>query len=369
MKLELDILPLNNHLKNEKWPYLIAGPCSAESLEQLLSTARELARIGKVSVFRAGLWKPRTRPGNFEGVGEKGLEWLKIVKEETGLKVATEVAKPAHVEACLKYGVDVMWVGARTSVNPFAVQEIADSLKGNDVTVMVKNPINPDLQLWIGAIERINRAGVKRLAAIHRGFSSYDETIFRNSPMWSLPIELKTICPNLPIICDPSHITGKPELIPFMAQKALDLDMDGMMIESHIQPAVALSDAKQQVTPRELADILLGLVLREPNPDSPESKSRLDELRSEIDILDEKIIQQISSRMKIASKIAEYKRDNNITILQVNRWEEILNHRIAFGMAMGLSERFMRKMLDLVHQESINIQTKIMNIAQQKETV
>lgn len=360
MKLDLNIQTLDNFLENKRWPYLIAGPCSAESEELVVNTAHALAEIGKVSVFRAGIWKPRTRPGSFEGVGEKGLPWLQRVKKETGLRVAVEVANPDHVEACLKAGIDVLWIGARTSVNPFSVQNIADAIKGVDITLMIKNPINPDLQLWMGALERVNKVGVKKMAAIHRGFSSYDESVFRNEPMWKLPIELKRLCPELPIICDPSHITGNKELIPFMAQKALDLDMDGLMIESHIHPQVAKSDAKQQVTPKELADIIRDLVLREPILKDG-LKGELEMLRDEIDKIDEDIIQKISARMQIAGRIGEFKRKNEITVLQVNRWEEILNRRIDMGKAMGLSKRFMKEYLQLVHQESIRIQNEIMN--------
>ncbi len=360
MKLDLNIQTLDNFLENKRWPYLIAGPCSAESEELVVSTAHALAEIGKVSVFRAGIWKPRTRPGSFEGVGEKGLPWLQRVKKETGLRVAVEVANPDHADACLKAGIDVLWIGARTSVNPFSVQNIADAIKGVDITVMVKNPINPDLQLWMGALERVNKAGIKKMAAIHRGFSSYDESVFRNEPMWKLPIELKRLCPELPIICDPSHITGNKELIPFMAQKALDLDMDGLMIESHIHPQVAKSDAKQQVTPKELADIIRDLVLREPVLKDG-VKGELEMMRDEIDKIDEDIIQKISARMQIAGRIGEFKRKNEITVLQVNRWEEILNRRIDMGKAMGLSMRFMKEYLQLVHQESIRIQNEIMN--------
>lgn len=357
----LDLEPLNNHLPNKDWPILLAGPCSAESETQVITTAKELAKLGKVSAFRAGIWKPRTRPGSFEGIGEPGLPWLKTVKQETGLQTATEIATLEHVEACLKYDVDILWIGARTAASPFAVQNLADVLKGVDITVLIKNPVNPDLQLWMGALERINKAGIKRLGVIHRGFSANSDTVFRNEPMWSFPIELKSICPNLPIITDPSHIAGKRELISFISQKALDLDMDGLMIESHISPDEALSDAQQQVTPKQLDKIIKGLILRSESFLDKAYQSLLDELREKIDDLDQELIQKLSSRMKIAAQIGEYKRDNQVKILQMNRWESILDERMQLGMAMGLNENFVKKMLQLIHQESISIQTEIMN--------
>jgi len=361
MGLDLKIENIDNNLQNAKWPILISGPCSAESEQQMLSTAIQLAETGKVSYFRAGLWKPRTRPGAFEGVGAKGLEWLKKVREVTGLKISTEVARAEHVELCLEAGLDMIWIGARTSTNPFSIQEVADALRGTDITVLVKNPLNPDFQLWIGALERINRAGVKKLGAIHRGFSNYDEKVFRNSPMWDIPIELKRQCPQIPIITDPSHITGKRELVPFISQKALDLNMDGLMIESHITPDIAWSDNAQQVTPAVLSQIIKELVLRKHEGDNPAFKTQLEKLRLEIDQYDNDIIKIISARMNVAAKIGQYKRDNEVTILQMNRWEQILNQRVALGEAMGLSNSFMKRMLQLVHQESIRIQTDIMN--------
>jgi len=361
MGLELKIENIDNNLQNAKWPILISGPCSAESEQQMLSTAIQLAETGKVSYFRAGLWKPRTRPGAFEGVGAKGLEWLKKVREVTGLKISTEVARAEHVELCLEAGLDMIWIGARTTTNPFSIQEVADALRGTDIPVLVKNPLNPDFQLWIGALERINRAGVKKLGAIHRGFSNYDEKVFRNSPMWDIPIELKRQCPEIPIITDPSHITGKRELVPFISQKALDLNMDGLMIESHINPDIAWSDNAQQVTPADLAQIIKELVLRKNEGDNPAFKTQLEKLRLEIDQYDNDIIKIISARMNVAAKIGQYKRDNEVTILQMNRWEQILNQRVALGEAMGLSNSFMKRMLQLVHQESIRIQTDIMN--------
>ena len=327
----------------------------------MITTAKQLAATGKVDVLRAGIWKPRTRPGQFEGTGEQGLEWLVQAKNETGLPITTEVATAAHVDLCLKKEVDILWIGARTTVNPFSVQEIADALKGVDVPVMVKNPVNPDLELWIGAIERLNKAGIKKMAAIHRGFSSFEKGPFRNAPMWDIAIELKTRIPELDIICDPSHICGTRELIPFIAQKALDLDMAGLMIESHIHPDAAWSDAKQQVTPSVLSKIAEELVVRTPTVDNKIMKDALTQFREEIDKLDDEIMQKLAARMKISRKIGEYKKENKVTILQVSRWEEIIHTRVALGLAMGLSDDFTRHLLKLVHEESIQVQMKVMN--------
>ncbi len=361
MQLNLKIDPINTWLPGSDKPVIISGPCSAESEGQLMETARAISQLGRVSILRAGIWKPRTRPNSFEGVGEEGLKWLKQAKQETGIKISTEVANASHVELCLKYEVDVLWIGARTSVNPFSVQEIADVVKGMDIPVMVKNPINPDLQLWIGALERLNQAGITKLAAIHRGFSSFQKTPFRNLPMWELPIELKTLCPELPIICDPSHIAGSTELIPMISQKAIDLDMAGLMIECHIQPKVALSDASQQVTPSALGEVLEDMIVREPTTQNKEFKTKLDQFRLLIDDLDDHVIQDLASRMEIAEKIGEYKRDNNVTILQVDRWDEIVRKRISMGSVMGLSEEFLKHLLQLIHKESIRRQTAVMN--------
>jgi chorismate mutase len=318
--MKLKITPLKDWLPQVKKPLIISGPCSAETEKQVIATAIELAKTNRVNVLRAGIWKPRTRPNTFEGVGEKGLAWLKKAGVETGLPVATEVANAQHVDACLKNGIDILWIGARTTVNPFSVQEIADAVKGVDIPVFVKNPINPDLQLWMGALERINNAGITKIAAIHRGFSSFEKTPFRNAPKWEIAIELKTICPELDIICDPSHIAGNRALLPFIAQKALDLDMNGLMIESHIHPQTALSDASQQITPDALFQMLNELTIRESTSINKEFKSQLESLRTMIDELDEEIIQKMASRMKIAEKIGEYKKENNVTILQVKRW-------------------------------------------------
>ena len=361
MKHSLDILPLKSWLDTGDKPLIIAGPCSAETEEQLVSTAHLLANTGKVNVLRAGIWKPRTRPGEFEGIGSIGLEWMKRAKEETGLLTATEVATAKHVEEALAAGVDILWIGARSTANPFTVQEIADALQGVDVPVLIKNPVNPDLSLWIGALERVNRAGIKKLAAIHRGFSSFEKTAFRNEPMWDIAIQLKAIAPEIPIINDPSHICGNRELIPYVTQKAMDMDMQGLIIESHIDPSVAWTDAKQQVTPAALADLLDTLSIRKPESDNPAFEDKLTELRGQIDKLDDQIIKQIADRMKIAEKIGEFKRDNNVTILQINRWDEIVQKRIQLGKALNLSEEFTSKYLELLHNESIRRQNEVMN--------
>ncbi|HEU5161682.1 MAG TPA: chorismate mutase [Thermoanaerobaculia bacterium] len=342
-------------------PAIIGGPCSAETEEQVVETARQLAASGRVHFLRAGIWKPRTRPGEYEGSGDAGLAWLVRAREETGLPVATEVANRGHVEAALRHGIDVLWIGARTSVNPFSVQEIADALRGVDIPVLVKNPVNPDLELWIGAIERVSRAGIRRLGAIHRGFSSFQKGAFRNVPMWEIPIELRTRMPEIPLLCDPSHICGNRELIPLVAQKALDLGMNGLMIESHIHPDAAWSDARQQLTPLALDALLADLVVRAPATQDAVFRDVLGTLRREIDQLDEEIVQKLAARMKIAEKIGHYKRENNVTILQVNRWEEIVRTRGAIGRAMGLDEGFLRDMLRLIHHESIQVQTRVMN--------
>jgi len=361
MKLNLNIQPLSSWITAVNEPFLIAGPCSAETEDQLVATAHLLKNTGKVTALRAGIWKPRTRPGEFEGIGSIGLEWLKRAKAETGLPTAVEVATAKHVEEALAAGVDILWVGARSTANPFTVQEIADALKGVDIPVLIKNPVNPDISLWIGAIERINNAGITKLAAIHRGFSSYEKSAFRNEPMWDIAIHLKTLAPHLPIICDPSHITGNRDLIGYISQKALDLDMQGLIIESHIDPSVAWTDAKQQVTPAALADLIDRLVLRKPEAGDAVVKDKLHDLRGTIDKIDDLLIQKIAERMKIADEIGTYKRDNNITILQVNRWDEILQKAINYGKALKLSEEFTEKFLELVHNESIRRQTEIMN--------
>lgn len=361
MKKTLQLESISTWLTSNKRPLIISGPCSAETEEQMLATARLVAATGKVHALRAGIWKPRTRPGQYEGAGEQGLEWLIAAKRETGLPVCTEVANAAHVEACLKAGVDILWVGARTTVNPFSVQEIADALRGIDIPVMVKNPVNPDLELWIGALERLNKSGITKLAAIHRGFSSFEKGPFRNAPMWDLAIELKTRIPELDIICDPSHIAGTRDLIAMICQKALDLDMAGLMVESHIDPDAAWSDAKQQVTPAVLSRIIDSLVVRTASSENKSFKDTLSVLREQIDQLDDEIMQKMAQRMRISEKIGQYKKENNVTILQVNRWEEIISTRVALGRAMGLNEEFMNELLKLIHHESIQVQTRVMN--------
>jgi chorismate mutase len=362
MKLNLNIQPLSSWLKVSSEPLLISGPCSAETEDQLVATAHLLANTGRVSVLRAGIWKPRTRPGEFEGIGSIGLEWLKRAKEETGLPTAVEVATAKHVEEALAAGIDILWVGARSTANPFTVQEIADALRGVDIPVMVKNPVNPDISLWCGALERLNNAGITKLAAIHRGFSSYEKTAFRNEPMWELAIQLKTICPELPIINDPSHICGNRELIQYISQKALDLDMQGLMIESHIDPSSAWTDAKQQLTPQAVADLMDILTLRKPESKDKEFSDKLAELRTQIDKLDDQIIQKMAERMQIVEKIGEFKRDNGVTILQVSRWDEIMHKRSSFAQALKLDLNFTGKLLELIHSESIRKQTLIMNV-------
>src|SRR5882672_843961 len=364
-KKGLELQPTSSWTKAAR-PWIISGPCSAETEAQMITTANQIAATGKVHALRAGIWKPRTRPGQYEGAGEVGLKWLVQAKKETGLPVTTEVANAAHVDACLKAGVDILWVGARTTVNPFSVQEVADSLKGVDIPVMVKNPVNPDLELWIGALERLNKAGITKMAAIHRGFSSSEKGPFRNAPMWDMAIELKTRIPELDILCDPSHIAGNRDLIALIAQKALDLDMAGLMIESHINPDAAWSDAKQQVTPAVLGRIIDGLVVRTVTSDNKVFKDTLSVLREQIDHLDDEIMQKMASRMKISEKIGVYKKENNVTILQVNRWEEIIKSRVLLGVAMGLEEGFTRDLLRLIHHESIQVQTKVMNKVEEK---
>jgi len=353
--MELDLLPLNLPSDNKR-PFVIAGPCSAETEEQVLSTARQLAAKGCHN-FRAGVWKPRTKPGGFEGMGEAALPWLKRVKEETGMLVATEVAKPEHVELCLKYGIDILWVGARTSANPFAMQDLADSLKGIDVPVFVKNPVNPDLELWIGAMERLNQAGIKRLAAIHRGFSSADKKIYRNLPTWQIPIELHRRIPALPIICDPSHIGGRRDLIAPLCQQAMDLGFDGLIIESHCNPDGAWSDAAQQVTP-DILDFILGLLVVR---DEATSTEGIRQLRSQIDQLDDELMNLLAKRMRICREIGIYKKEHNMTVLQSKRYGEILDKRGAQASLCGVDAEFAARVFELIHEESVRQQLEIVN--------
>jgi chorismate mutase len=342
-------------------PFVISGPCAAETEEQTLQTAHLLRALGGIHLFRAGVWKPRTRPGHYEGAGEEGLAWLVRVREETGLPVTTEVATTAHVEACLRSGLDMLWVGARTTTSPFAVQEIAESLRGVDIPVFVKNPPSPDLELWIGALERLDRAGIKRLGAVHRGFSVFAKGPFRNAPTWELAIELKTRIPDLPLLCDPSHICGNRDLIALVAQKALDLEMDGLMIESHVDPDSAWSDAKQQLTPEALGQLLAGLVVRERSSADKDFEEHLDELRRLIDSIDDDIIHKLAARMAIIEKIGQFKREHNVTILQVDRWEKIIQSRSSAASSIGLREDFVYDLLRLLHREAIQLQERVMN--------
>lgn len=353
--MELELKPLNIPSDSER-PFVIAGPCSAETEEQVMKTAKELASKGCHN-FRAGVWKPRTKPGGFEGNGEKAMPWLQEVKKETGMLVSTEVATPEHVEIALKYGVDILWVGARTSANPFAMQALADSLKGVDVPVLVKNPVNPDLELWIGALERINGAGVKRLGAIHRGFSSYDKKIYRNLPMWQIPIELKRRIPDLPILCDPSHIGGCRELIAPLCQQAMDMGFEGLIVESHCEPDKAWSDAKQQVTPDVLDYILSLLVVR----DGTITTEGISQLRSQIDDLDNQLMDLLAKRMRVCREIGQYKKEHNMTVVQTGRYNEILDKRGAQGTLCGMSAEFVKQVFEMIHEESVRQQIEIIN--------
>ena len=344
-----------------KRPLIISGPCSAETEEQVIQTATRLADTGKVDMIRAGIWKPRTRPGSFEGIGTKGLPWLQQAKKITGLPITVEVATGKQVEDALHFDIDVLWVGARTTVNPFSVQEVADALRGANIPVLIKNPINPDLELWTGAVERVAKAGIKQIGLIHRGFSSYGNTEYRNAPMWHLAIEMKRRNPDMMFINDPSHICGRRDILLDVAQKAIDLDFDGLMIESHIDPDNAWSDAKQQVTPEKLAEMLGSIIWRKEDINSEEFHAALEKLRQQINHLDDELLQLLGQRMKIADKIGEFKRNNNITILQTNRWNEILQRAFKEGGKVGLSKEFITKYFDAVHMESINHQNKIMN--------
>jgi chorismate mutase len=344
-----------------KRPLIISGPCSAETEEQVLETAARLAATGKIDMLRAGIWKPRTKPGLFEGIGINALTWLEKAKKNTGLPTTVEVATSKHVQDALQYNVDVLWIGARTTVNPFSVQEVADALRGVDIPVLVKNPINPDLELWSGAIERLQKAGVEHIGMIHRGFSSYGNTDYRNAPMWHLPIEMKRRYPEMLLICDPSHICGNRTMLQQTAQKSIDLDFGGLMIESHIDPDNAWSDSKQQVTPERLNEIFEALIWRIENTSEQEFITALSHIREQINQVDDELLLLIGQRMKLADKIGEYKRDNNITILQTNRWNEILERAYQKGEKLGLSKEFIVRYFDAVHLESINHQNKIMN--------
>jgi chorismate mutase len=337
-------------------PLVIAGPCSAETEEQVMETARQLHGFG-IRIFRAGIWKPRTKPGSFEGVGKEGLLWLKRVKEKLGMYVATEVANTRHVHDALAAGVDILWIGARTTANPFAVQEIADALEGTDIPVLIKNPVNPDLDLWIGALERIYNAGVRKIAAIHRGFSSYDEKIYRNLPFWHIPIELRRLMPEVPILCDPSHIGGKRELVGPISQQAMDLNFDGLIVETHPNPDKAWSDTKQQVTPEMLNSILNALVIR----DTHQTTESLTALRRQIDECDNHLLELLARRMRISEEIGQYKKEHNMAILQEQRYDEIIQNRIAQAEQMGMKGDFIKTVLMAIHEESVRHQMEIMN--------
>ncbi len=338
---------------------VIAGPCSAETEQQVLHTASQLAHTGKVDILRAGIWKPRTNPGGFEGIGTKALPWLAKAKQLTGLKTAVEVATAKHVEDALSFDVDILWIGARTTVNPFSVQQIADALKDTKQTVLIKNPVNPDIKLWIGAVERLQKVGIEDIGLIHRGFTSYGNTEYRNVPMWQIPIEMKRLYPNLPIICDPSHICGNRTRLLSIAQKSVDLDFDGLIIESHYDPDSALTDKSQQISPEELNSLLSSLIYKKSNSNEEKFVKQLEHLREQINHLDEELISLISTRMKVAREIGEIKKSSKITVLQANRYNEILDRAINKGAQVGLSEEFIKSYLEAIHIESIRIQNSI----------
>ena len=350
-----DLQPIALPGVDPRRPLVIAGPCSAETEEQVIETARSLAAEG-IRIYRAGLWKPRTKPGGFEGVGEKGIAWMQRVKRETGMYTATEVATRQHVETALKGGIDLLWIGARTAANPFAMQEIADALRGVDIPVLVKNPVSPDLELWIGAIERIHNAGIRRLGAIHRGFTSIDKSLYRNHPMWAIPIELHRRLPSLPIFCDPSHIGGKRELIAPLSQQAMDLGFDGLIIEAHCTPDSAWSDKAQQVTPDALAYILRNLVIREQTT----TTENLNELRAQIDKLDDQLLELLVRRMRVSRDIGQYKKEHDMPILQTQRYEELLARRAAHAVELGMDREFMRTVLQAIHEESVRQQMEVL---------
>ena len=353
---------MRNWLKDFKLnhPLVIAGPCSAETEDQVLKIAHDLKKTD-VSVFRAGIWKPRTRPGMFEGVGAIGLKWLKKVKKETGLLIATEVANASHVKLALEYDIDILWIGARSTVSPFIVQEIADALNGTDKIVLVKNPVNPDLSLWLGGVERLYSANIKKLGVIHRGFSTYEKTTYRNNPEWQLPIELQNRFPDLPLICDPSHIAGRRDILQDISQTALDLNFDGLMIETHTDPDNAWSDAAQQITPKTLVKMMQDLKTRKVTNEEVDYNNKLNTLRTQIDVIDHGLLDTLGKRMNVAIKIGELKKQKNVAVLQTKRWNEILGKMILEGEQKGLSEEFVLRMFKAIHQESINHQEKVIN--------
>jgi len=356
----IKITPLEEWLPVSTHPLVIAGPCSAENERQVMDTASGLAEIPQVKVFRSGVWKPRTRPGSFEGVGTRGLKWLQRVKTETGLMTTVEVANPRHVQEAIDHGIDILWIGARTVVNPFSVQEIGEAIARHDIPVMVKNPLNPDMKTWLGAIERLNSLGLNKIVAVHRGFSFFNHTPYRNAPMWEIPIELKSLCPEIPLLVDPSHICGNRDRLLPVIQKALDFEMNGMMIEVHINPASALTDKNQQITPAQLQKILAEIILRR-ETGSIEFSNKLEELRSEIDKLDEELIEILAQRMNVVEEIGHFKKVNKITILQLKRWNQVLHDRVEAGIKLGLKREFIIRLLQSVHEEGIQRQIEVMN--------
>lgn len=359
---KLDIIPLYEWgMFTDPRPSVVAGPCSAESEEQLMETAKGLKEMG-INVFRAGIWKPRTHPGCFEGVGAPGLEWMEKVRSEYGLKISTEVASEKHVRECIRHGVDLVWIGARTTANPFLVQEIADALKGTDIPVLVKNPVNQDLDLWIGALERLNSAGIRKLGVIHRGFSTFEKIKYRNDPQWHIAIELRSRYPELPFFVDPSHLGGSKDYIQEISQRSLDLGFEGLMIESHCNPSVALSDAKQQLTPPELSDLLYNKIsVRDADSDSQEWKENIDQLRAKIDIIDENLLYVLGSRMNISRKIGEYKKNNNVAIIQAARWDSVLAKVVEMGKEYDLPEKFISAVFNAIHDASVEVQNEIIS--------
>ncbi|MCL1822060.1 MAG: bifunctional 3-deoxy-7-phosphoheptulonate synthase/chorismate mutase type II [Prolixibacteraceae bacterium] len=361
MENKLNISPIKEWLPQINNPLLIAGPCSLETERQTLETARLLAQDHRVFIFRGGVWKPRTRPGSFEGVGSRGLKWLQRVKEETGLPVATEIANAQHADEAMKAGIDVLWIGARSTTSPFTVQEIADAIRGSDATVMVKNPVNPDAQLWIGAIERVYQAGIRNIVAIHRGFTPFSETKYRNYPNWKTVIELRRRMPEVPVICDPSHIAGKREYLFEIAQKSFDIGLEGLMLEAHVRPDEALSDKEQQLSPEALGRLLDKLVIRHRSVSNPQFENQLELLRSRIDTLDRELLEILSSRMDITREIGKYKKEHNVTALQINRWTELMENRVALAEKMNINKTFAQILFQLIHEDSVRMQTEIMD--------
>ena len=360
MAYELDIIP------GTEWgfftlprPMCIAGPCSAETEEQVMETAKGLSEFG-IHVYRAGIWKPRTHPGSFEGVGTPGLKWLRKVKETYGMKVCTEVASEKHVLACIKYGVDIVWIGARTSANPFLMQEIADALEGTDIPVLVKNPVNPDIDLWVGALERLNRAGIKKLGVIHRGFSTSAPILYRNDPGWKLAIEMRTRYPQMTFFADPSHMAGDRKYLQELSQRAMDLGLDGLMVESHCNPSCALSDAKQQLTPHDLQNLLESLVIRENTSDNEAYKDGIEALRARIDVIDDNLLKLLAERMDVSRRIGRYKKEHNVAIIQAGRWDALLAAMVARAREKGISEEAITAIMNAIHDESVKVQNEVL---------